>query len=225
MEIIDLTLKIEEGLVSFPGMQRPIILNAVTHSFSSPRYDPPCKGFASFQLIMNDHTGTHIDAPFHMCPDGDKLDDIELQRLYGEAVLLDFSYLADDEEVTARELELLTEDKGLTVKKNDIVIIKKWSGQWGEEGFFECKALDESAAQWLVNKNIKSIGINLPTVDVETQPLQRKAHIKFLSNDIYIVENLINLSKINQQRFTFAAMPLNINGISGSPTRAIAIMK
>jgi kynurenine formamidase len=224
MKVVDLSLLIEEGSVTFPGLQKAVILEHVTHKFSAPRYKLPCKGFASYQLILNDHTGTHIDAPFHMCPDKGKLETVKLEKLVGEAVLMDFSHLPVEIEITSDELEKLVGERGIEVKKGDIVVIRKWPGKWGEEGYFKCKALDESGAQWLVDKKINALAIDLPTVDVEDPPLERRAHIKLLSNDIYILENLVNLDRINRERFTFAALPLNIKGISGSPTRAIAIL-
>jgi len=225
MKIIDLTLQIEDGSITFPGVQRLIVLEHVTHKFSAPRYKLPCKGYASFQLILNDHTGTHVDAPFHMCPDKGKLETVKLERLVGEAVLLDFSYLPVEAEITSEGLERLISEQDVEIKQGDIVVIRKWAGQWGEEGYFKCKALNESGAQWLVDKKINALAIDLPTVDVEElSNMERRAHIKLLSNEIYIVENLVNVDRIRQQRFTFVALPLNIKGISGSPVRTIAIL-
>jgi kynurenine formamidase len=225
MNIIDLTLQVEDGMSTFPGMQKVVLLPSVTHAFSAARYAAPCKGYASFQLILNDHTGTHIDSPFHMCEEKETIEKLPLSSFIGDAILLDFSEMSPDREITRKDIEEKLSNTALTIKEKDIVIIKKWRGRWGEEGFFKCKALDESAAAFLVERKIKLLGIDLPSVDVEDPPMRRRAHIKLLSNDIYIVENLINLEKIPKSRFRFMAMPLNIKGITGSPTRAIAIIE
>ncbi len=225
MEVINLTLQIEDGMSTFPSMQRAVILSSMTHAFSVSRYASPCKGYASFQLILNDHTGTHIDAPFHMCEEKETIEKLPLSTFIGEAVLLDFREMPADRNITGKDIKEKIASNNLAIKENDIVIIKRWKGKWGEEGFFECKALDESAAALLVEMKVKLVGIDLPSVDVEDPPMRRKAHIKLLSNDVYIVENLINLEKIPKIRFKFIAMPLNIKGISGSPTRAVAIIE
>ncbi|MDN5300915.1 MAG: hypothetical protein PWQ60_429 [Thermoanaerobacteraceae bacterium] len=225
MNIIDLTLQIEDGMSTFPGMQKAVLLPSVTHAFSAPRYKAPCKGYASFQLILNDHTGTHIDSPFHMCEEKETIEKLPLSSFIGEAILLDFGEMPPDREITEEDIKEKLLKSTLTIEENDIVIIKKWKGNWGEEGFFRCKALDESAAGFLVKSKVKLLGIDLPSVDVEDTPMRRRAHIKLLSNDVYIVENLINLEKITKNRFRFIAMPLKIKGISGSPTRAIAIIE
>ncbi len=223
MKVIDLTLEITDGISTFPGLQKAVCLPHVTHSFSAPRYAEPCKGFASFQLLLNDHTGTHVDAPFHMIADGDTVEKTKIENFVGKAIILDFSDLPCKKDITAADI--MDKENELMIQEDDIVIIRKWNKKWGEDGFFECKALTEDAAEYLVNKKIKLLGIDLPTVDVEESPMRRAAHIKLLSNNIYIVENLVNLDQVTVSEFEFIALPLNIEGISGSPVRAAALIR
>lgn len=226
MKLIDLSLQLENGLVTFPGNPKAIVLEHESHQSNSSKYRLPCQGVASFQLILNDHTGTHIDAPFHMCPNKDSLELLQLKKLVGEAVLLDFSYLNENKEITESELEKYVTERKIIINKGDIVLIKKWSGKWGENNFFKCQALNESAAFWLIDKKISAIGIDLSTVEVEESPGRRAVHIQLLSRDIYIIENLVDLDLLkSHSRFVFVALPLKIKGITGSPTRAIAIIE
>ncbi len=225
MRILDLTLRLEAGMSTFPNYPEMVILPLVTMAFSAPRYAPPCKGYASFQLLFNDHMGTHIDAPVHMCENKETIDRLPLSHFIGEAVFLDLSDIPPDKEITEKEIKIKMNDCSLSICENDIVIVRRWKGCWGSEGFFDCKAFDESAAAFLVERKIKLFGTDVPSVDVEPAPYRRRAHLKFLSNSLPIIENLVNLDKIDKNRFKFVALPLHIKGISASPTRAVAILE
>jgi kynurenine formamidase len=48
------------------------------------------------------------------------------------------------------------------------------------------------------------------------------AHHILLQNDTIILENLCNLHKIKSTKFTLVALPLKLQGVTGSPVRAVA---
>ena len=68
MKIVDLTLPLPPGLKTNPTHPETIITDHVTHWFTAPRYQSPCKGYASKLLLICDHIGTHLDAPLHFIP-------------------------------------------------------------------------------------------------------------------------------------------------------------
>jgi kynurenine formamidase len=49
-------------------------------------------------------------------------------------------------------------------------------------------------------------------------------HKEILSNNIIIVENLVNLDKIKSLKVYFACFPLKIENLDGAPTRALAFV-
>jgi len=61
-----------------------------------------------------------------------------------------------------------------------------------------------------------------------TEPQNQKiawpVHKILLSENIPIIEGLINLDKVLGKRFQFIALPLKISGVDGSPIRAIALL-
>ncbi|HHW44317.1 MAG TPA: cyclase family protein [Desulfotomaculum sp.] len=222
MRIVDLTVELADGTQSFPTHPKVTVIDFVTHSFSAPRYKLPCRGYASKLVMLSDHAGTHLDAPFHFYEDGPTINQVDLSTTFGEAVLLDVSSKQADMPVSADMLEKAAAGSDVKIKPGDIVLLHIWPGEWNGPGFHHCKALDESAANWLAGKKIKALGLDLANADVN-ENMQRPVHLKLLGQGIGIIENLTNLWEIRAKRFHFFAVPLKIAGLSGSPVRAFAI--
>ena len=183
------------------------------------------------QWTLNDHFGTHLDAPIHIVPDSDSVDRVDINRLVGEAVVIDCSF-ANGRGLTAEDFERARPK----VKPGDIVLI--YSAE--QPGSIEEYILDQtyvtpSGAQWLVEQNIKSVGVepfgfeNLyeglfvkDYYDKATPPPHWPAHSICLSEDVYILEGLGNLEAIVGERVHFSALPLPVPDSSGSPVRAVA---
>lgn len=222
MRIIDLTVPLYDGLQSFPTHPKVTIIDHVTHAFSAPRYQPPCKGYASKLVLISDHGGTHLDAPFHFIPEGQTMNQVPLEKTFGPAVLIDISGRDMNTAITAEMLEEQVRKTDTAVKEGDIVLIRGWAGEWNGPGFHHAAGLDISAAKWLSAKKVKSIGVDLANADSGSD-MSRPSHLELLGNGIGIMENLVNLDQLTQTRFFFMGIPLNIKGLSGSPIRAIAV--
>lgn len=183
-------------------------------------------------LSTPDHVSTHMDAPIHCLEGGAYLEDVDITRLIGEAVVLDL-YKGDvDYGYTAADLESATP----AIEEGDIVLI--YSGYRDASATERIKQtyLTQEAAQWLVNKGVHAVGCEPAGIehvpdglfkyhwyDKDTENLPSwPAHQILLGSDVYIIEGLTNLDKIKGQRVRFAALPLLIPGLSGCPVRAIA---
>ncbi|KOY84145.1 cyclase family protein [Lysinibacillus macroides] len=225
MKIIDLTLEIFDGLVSYTS-HPPIAIQAEsTFENSGHRYTAPCEGFESRFLRMSDHSGTHIDAPIHFIRDGESTAEMDLTKTYGAAVVLDVSSIkAPYEPVTADILTKAEQRQGITVQPGDIVLVRTRTAQWGEGDFFAEHAFATCAGDWLLEKQVKCIGLDLANIDVHDN-MKREVHLKLLSAPIYIVENLVNLEQLPlHERFTFMALPLKLKNATASPVRAVAFI-
>jgi kynurenine formamidase len=92
----------------------------------------------------------------------------------------------------------------------DGLFIKSWPG------------LHENAVDYLLEKDISLIGIDTVSIDSSSSDTF-PAHKKFLAHQIPVLENLNNLELIDLNCYLIA-LPLNINGGSASPVRAIALV-
>lgn len=225
MKIVDLTLEIFDGLVSYTSHPPIVIQPESTFDNSGHRYTAPCEGFESRFLRMSDHSGTHIDAPIHFIRGGESTAEMDLTKTYGQAVLLDVSSVkAPDEPVTADMLTKAEQRQGIKVQPDDIVLVRTRTAQWGEDGFFTEHAFATCAGDWLLERQVKCIGLDLANIDVHDN-MKREVHLKLLSAPIYIVENLVNLEQLPlHERFTFMALPLKLKNATASPVRAVAFI-
>ncbi|MBM4241095.1 MAG: cyclase family protein [Euryarchaeota archaeon] len=197
--MIDLSYPIYENMPVFPHDPKVEIKRVYTFKLD---------GFFLSKISGSTHMGTHLDAPFHFNPEGRKISQINLDELIGIAQLVEVS----DKKIEIKHLR--------SAEKDDMLILKtNWSHHWGEEEYFlHNPFLTEQAANFLVKKRIRGIGIDSPSLD---PPDSFTAHRIFLFNDIWIVENLRNLEMIKGNEFKIYIIPLVLDAES-SPVRAFA---
>lgn len=179
---------------------------------------------------ISDHFGTHVDAPIHTVPATHDVSQMDLNRLFGEAVVLDCTF-ARGRGLGAGEFE----QAGALVRPGDIVLI--YSGE--PIGSLEAYVTDQTyvttdGAQWLVDHGVVCVGVEASSFEHVYDRLVRNdsyrrdvedpwpAHRVCLSQEVYIIEGLTNLDEIAGERVNFCALPLPVPGGSGSPVRAVA---
>jgi arylformamidase len=224
MKAIDLSHPLYDGLKTHASHPRVIINDFVTHAFSAPRYISPCKGFATKQLLVSDHAGTHVDAPMHFYSDGGSIDTQDLQKFFGQALLLDVSHKPLRRPVDLPLVEEALQRDGLEVRSGDIVLIRAWPGEWGTHEFHDSAGLEIEAARWLAAQGVKAVGIDLGNIE-DNADMTRRVHLFLLDEGIAIYENLANLGTLPVKRFLFMGFPLPLKGCTGSPVRAVALVE
>jgi kynurenine formamidase len=223
MKTIDLTQRIHDGLTTHPSHPRIVINDFVTHAFTAPRYQPPCKGFATKQLIISDHAGTHVDAPTHFHEESESIDQQDLDKYCGESILLDVSGKELRRPVDLELVKQTLARDGLEVRRGDIVLIRAWSGRWEDPDFHHANGLALDAAGWLRQQGMKAVGIDLGNIE-DNADMTRCVHMFLLEEKVPIYENLANLNALPVKRFRFVGFPLYLKGCTGSPVRAVALI-
>ena len=97
-QIIDLTYKIEEGMLTFAAPWHPPVSIKQMGRLN-------IEGRESRKISFGTHTGTHIDAPLHFIQDGITIDQIPLEKLIGDVTIIDFSNLLKNQAITKEMLE------------------------------------------------------------------------------------------------------------------------
>ena len=224
MRIVDLSLEIVDGARPWKAHPKAIVTEYMTHERTRPMFEPPCEGFATSMLILVDHFGTHMDSPYHFFPELPTTESVSLDTLCGPAVVLDCGAARPaDQPVTAAVLERVARERGIDVRPGDIVLVRCFAGEIGEPGWAECRGLSKDAAEWLRDRRVKTVGVDLGTVDDHTD-MVRPAHLVLLGASIILLENVANLSQVGQDRCFFVGLPLKIRGGTGSPIRAVALV-
>ena len=228
--VVDLSLRLTEGLKTWdvkPPFTMLPCMSAATFRL----------GFSTKLLILEDHCGTHVDSTYHFydgefrAPRGRTIDEFPLAAFMGEAVLVDVSFKAPADPIDRDLLAGAARDQAVTVKRDDIFLLRTWAKGWGEPmaDFLRARALTADACEWVLEQGIRLVGLDLPNLEgalsEEYGNTDSPGHLLLLHphNEVLIVENLVNLDQIRARRFEFYALPLNIRGATGSPVRAMAI--
>ena len=211
MQIIDLTLEIDEYIQVFPNSPKVNILQ--WSNFDNHKY-------VSEVLFSSTHVGTHIDAPYHFQKYSNTVEKIPLNRLIiNENIKVLKIEKGDDEKIEIGDL------RDYNIMKNDTILINtNWVLNRALDKYFNKNpGLSEEAAKYLADAEINLVGIDGPSIDPAIDH-DFNSHRIFSANDIPIIENLINLDRLLNKKFTFVALPLKLKNCSGSPVRALAIM-
>lgn len=225
MKIIDLTLEMKDGMSFHPSHPPLQLVEQSTFENSGHRYISPCEGFESRKILMSDHSGTHIDAPLHFIKEGPSASEMNLDRTIGQAVVLDVSpYKKTNEPVSLEMLQKAELKQKVDWSSIQILLLKTTKCVWGTDEYFKTESLAEEVIPWILDKNLKLLGIDLGNIDCDSN-MKRSVHLSLLSNDIYIVENLVNLeSLLPYEDIVFVGTPLKIRNATGSPIRAFAMV-
>jgi len=78
MRIIDLTLPVRDGMAGYPG--DPAVAIRQVRSLEAD-------GWRLHAIRLGSHTGTHVNAPWHMVDKGERLEALGLGRLVCQAVV------------------------------------------------------------------------------------------------------------------------------------------
>jgi len=212
MELIDLTHVLKPEMTVFPGTEPPVF-----EVGSSIDQD----GFEEKKITMFSHTGTHMDAPAHIIAGARRLDEFPIGKFSGKACVVDVNRNAAGK----IDLEVL-KSRAKAILESDFVILRSgWSQHWDSAEYFrDFPVLSVEAAQWLVEANIKGVGLDMISVD-EVDSTAFAVHNILLGADLVIVENLTNLEHLPDSVFGFHCFPLRIEQADGSPVRAVATVE
>ena len=177
-------------------------------------------GYNAEVMQMATHTGTHIDAPYHMLENGITVDAIDLNSLigYGYVVRPKFNGV----EITRDDLAKVWRPE----YDGNIILIE--TGWWRKRAFtkeflYDFPGLSLDAARFLIEHKVKTVGID--TLGIEPyNHTDFAVHKLLLSNGIIIIEDLANLDQLaDGKRYLIIALPLKLQGASGSIARVVAI--
>lgn len=171
------------------------------------------------EVKMGSHVGTHVEFPYHHLKNGKSAADYPLERLVGEAVLLDFSHKKKDETISRQDVIAA----GADMRKGDIVFIRTDMHKlWKTPRAHDRPVLSIEATRYLVEEiGIHCIGTDATGLEVRGRDDQPVHEILF-SHDVAMVESLTNLDRLRAKRFRVIMLPLMIEGLDSCPVRVVA---
>jgi arylformamidase len=219
MKIIDLSLVIEEGMMTFPTPWHPVVEITILGRHG-------IEGRETRKIVLGTHIGTHADAPRHFVPNGGTIDEIPLDVLIGPATVVDFTDCRPLQEIDVSDLKRKIGEK-IPAR---LILRTGWSEYFGNLKFYnEYPFFSEGAAKWLVEQGVQLIAMDTPSPD---NPAHSRGtakdspnHKVLLGAGVVLVEYLTNLKALTQTEVELIVMPLKLKGCDGSPARCAAILR
>ncbi|MDO4531440.1 MAG: cyclase family protein [Bacillota bacterium] len=214
MKIIDLTQKITADMPVYPGTEQPKLTTANTWEKD---------GFRETLLSFYSHTGTHMDAPYHIFSEGISLDEMDADCFVGKALVIDCT---DAGEGGSIGMEYIEKVRPLADKADFLLFHTGWDRYWGKTEYFGAyPVVSMEVCRYVRESGKKGVGFDVIGIDpIADGNLTRHRYLLQDSRRI-IVENLTNLGQVGAELFTLAALPLRYHDADGAPVRAVAILE
>lgn len=206
MQFYDISVGIKTDMLVWPG-DDPVKIN-----WAARIQDGEMSNISMMEI--GTHAGTHIDMPLHFIDGGASLDDLELDKLLGIAVVVEVPDSIKVIDWDFLEKQNLQKTKRLLFKTSNSKLWRNPSAEFSQDYV----AVDPSGARWLVDHGCQLVGIDY--LSIAPYDKTEEPHEILLSNGVVILES-INLDQVPAGKYELVCLPLNLVGREASPVRAI----
>jgi kynurenine formamidase len=204
-------------------------------------HDGPTPGgfyYASNTLCTPEHGGTHLDAPVHFGEGKWTTAEVPVERLVARAAVIDASAqaAADPDYRLTRADVLAWEERHGRVPEGAVVLLRTgWSERWPDrQRYFGSPSREDAsalhfpsfgadAAALLVERGVVALGVDTASID-HGQSRDFMVHRITAAANVPGLENLTRLGELPATGAWIVALPMKIEGGSGGPLRAIALI-
>lgn len=183
---------------------------------------------------INEHTGTHMDAPFHFS-DGDSADLIPIDKLVGPLAIIDIRAKAEadpDAQVTPDDIAAWEAEFGPLPAGAIVAMLSGWDVHVTGDKFRNADTDGvmhfpgfhiETAELLITERDIK--GVMVDTLSLDFGPSADFAfHYRWLASNHWGMECVANLGELPPQGAVVIAGGPKIAGATGGPSRVIALV-
>lgn len=206
MKIIDISMKLHEGMVTWPG-DPEVRIDWVAKI--GEKSDANISAL-SFGL----HTGTHIDVPLHFVEGGWNMNDLDLNVLIGKVEVV---AIPDDVTIITRDVL-----ESINIGYYERVIFKTSNSRFLGEGINQFQedfvALGGCGADYLIEKGCQLVGIDY--LSIAPYNNLKTTHVTLLEAGVVILEGL-DLSNAEAGIYELICLPLRMDGREGASARAV----
>jgi kynurenine formamidase len=195
--------------------------------------------YAAYAFAAPEHGGTHLDAPVHFAEKGATADRVPLEQLVAPAVVIDVSRKAEADPAyrLTRDDVLAFERRHGRIARGTIVLLRTgWSKRWperrayfgddtpGDASKLRFPSYGADAAELLVReRGVAALGADVASIDYGPST-DFAVHRIAAAAGVPGLENLTRLEELPATGATLIALPMKIEGGSGGPLRAVALV-
>jgi kynurenine formamidase len=224
-QIVDLTHTLTTNFPTFSGLSGLALETVVTLAND---------GYNIYRWIVEEHTGTHMDAPFHFS-DGPTADQIPADQLFGPLAVVDIRARAADDpdaQLTPDDLAAWEAEHGPLPDGAIVAMLSGWGANLRTDSFRNADADGvlhfpgfhiETIELLLGERNAK--GILVDTLSLDYGPSADFAvHYTWLPAGKWGIECVANLDQLPASGAVAIIGGPKIAGASGGPTRLFALV-
>lgn len=233
-EVVDLSHAFGSQTLYWPTSPSAFSLEELAHGRTDAGYF-----YSAYRLATPEHGGTHLDAPIHFAEGRRTTDQIPIEQLVAPAAVIDISaQAAGDRDYRLTPDDVLAfERRHGPIAAGTIVLLRTgWSRHWpdaraylgddtpGDASRLSFPSYGADAARLLVeDRGAGVLGVDTASLDYG-RSTDFEVHRIAAARDVPGLENLTNLDRLPPTGATVVALPMKIEGGSGGPLRAIALL-
>jgi kynurenine formamidase len=190
--------------------------------------------FNLFEMTVNEHTGTHVDAPLHFSADGASVDEIAPQALVCPLAVIDIRAKAAanaDAQVTPDDVKAWTDAHGPVPDGACVAMNSGWGAKVGDPAFRGAGADQKlhfpgfhiEAAQMLLETGAVAMAVDSLSLDHGPSP-DFAVHYAWLPTGRYGIECVAGLDAVPPAGATLVVGAPKHRGGSGGPARVLALV-
>jgi kynurenine formamidase len=176
-------------------------------------------GYHETRLSFTSHTGTHVDAPAHVFPDGLTLDRMDPSLFFGTAAVIDCTDIGPGGVIP---LSAIDRQSGATRGADFLLFYTGREKDWGTDGFCETMpVISREVAEYVALHAARGVGVDVMSVDpLDSNDMPN--HKIMLAKGRLIIENLKNLALLGPGVCKLYVFPFKYLDSDGGPARVIA---
>lgn len=186
-------------------------------------------------IALNEHTGTHVDAPLHFSADGQSVAEVPVGNLVVPLAVVDIRGKAAgdaDAQVTPDDLKAWKAANGDFPDRCCVAMLSGWGEKVTGDGFrnadgegkMHFPGFHVEAAQMLLEETT-AVGIGVDTLSLDHGPSADFAtHYAWLPTNRWGIECLANLERVPASGATIVVGVPRVRGGTGGPARVLAMV-
>lgn len=223
--VIDLTHTLSEAFPTFGGAPG-LALNRKTTLEKD--------GYNTYEWVIQEHSGTHMDAPLHFTKDGASADALPVDKLVVPLAVIDVTAKAaanPDYELTMDDVAAFERQHGAIPAGACIALRSGWDKHVGTPKFRNADAsgvlhfpgFHPDVAKALIGRDVAGVAVDTLSLDHGASK-EFGFHYAWLGAGRWGLEGVANLDQVPASGATLVVGGPKIEGVTGGPSRLLALV-